>query len=704
MSLGNIMKTANTGLLAAQAGLRTVSDNVANANTPGYVRKIVNQSSLVSNGQGAGVNIDGIQRVVDRYLEGASLVAGSTASRSGVLAEMLDRAQGLFGDPSDTDGYFSKLNDAFTQFAALANDPSSALQRGQSLVATQTFFDDTARVATSLAQIQQEADTRINSATARANDLLGQIAKLNGDIRKAHIGKTDSSGSENIQAQLLSELSGLINISVVQGADGGAVVRAPDGQLLADKEAGTINYNQQTTAAGYLSITPAQGGGRTFDASFSSGEIVGLIEGRNKEIPDALAQLLEFTSNAAEQLNAAHNANSAVPAPTTLTGKNTGLDISTAIGGFSGDTTIALIDSAGVIQNRVAINFDSPQSISVNGGAAVPYSPTAPTNFLTVLNAALTPLNASATFTNGTMTLSTTSGGIAIVDDATTPSRKAGQGFSQFFGLNDLIRSTGLNPDTGLQPGNAHGFTSGTITFRLAQDNGQRVRDVTITPPVGGDMTALLGALNSSSSGVAPLGSFALDANGRVTFTSGVSPEVGVSVVSDSTQRGAGGPSMTAFFSLGISGKAALAASYTVRPEIYQNPALLAAAKVNINAGAGVVALTPGDGRGATSLAQAGEQTTTFTAAGGLPTATMSLSRYASEFAGSLGRKAASAATAQTSADAVKAEADSRLSSFEGVNMDEELIKMTQYQQAFNAAARMITAANQMYDALLAMI
>ena len=53
---------------------------------------------------------------------------------------------------------------------------------------------------------------------------------------------------------------------------------------------------------------------------------------------------------------------------------------------------------------------------------------------------------------------------------------------------------------------------------------------------------------------------------------------------------------------------------------------------------------------------------------------------------------------------AIKTEADSRLSSYEGVNMDEELVNLTKYQQAFNASARMITAASQMYDTLLAMV
>ena len=46
MSISTILSNAQTGLLASQIGIRTVSDNVANANTPGYVRKVVDQSSL----------------------------------------------------------------------------------------------------------------------------------------------------------------------------------------------------------------------------------------------------------------------------------------------------------------------------------------------------------------------------------------------------------------------------------------------------------------------------------------------------------------------------------------------------------------------------------------------------------------------------------------------------------------------------------
>ena len=56
-----------------------------------------------------------------------------------------------------------------------------------------------------------------------------------------------------------------------------------------------------------------------------------------------------------------------------------------------------------------------------------------------------------------------------------------------------------------------------------------------------------------------------------------------------------------------------------------------------------------------------------------------------------------------STADAVREEADMRRSSVEGVNLDEELINMTTYQQAFNASARVIQASKDLFDTLLNM-
>jgi flagellar hook-associated protein 1 FlgK len=80
MGLNSIMSSATSGLIAAQTGLRTVSDNIANVNTAGYVRKVVNQAPLVSAGMGVGVNITGISRAADAFLQRAALTARSSAA------------------------------------------------------------------------------------------------------------------------------------------------------------------------------------------------------------------------------------------------------------------------------------------------------------------------------------------------------------------------------------------------------------------------------------------------------------------------------------------------------------------------------------------------------------------------------------------------------------------------------------------------
>jgi flagellar hook-associated protein 1 FlgK len=69
-----------------------------------------------------------------------------------------------------------------------------------------------------------------------------------------------------------------------------------------------------------------------------------------------------------------------------------------------------------------------------------------------------------------------------------------------------------------------------------------------------------------------------------------------------------------------------------------------------------------------------------------------------------VGRAAASAETRKASSEAVATEANNRRQAVEGVNLDEELVNLTTYQQAFSASARMIQAAGDMFDVLLGIV
>ena len=79
-----------------------------------------------------------------------------------------------------------------------------------------------------------------------------------------------------------------------------------------------------------------------------------LINLRNNLLPNVSDQLSEYVSGAVSAINAAHNTASAVPPPQTLTGTATGLDLPTAVSGFSGTTNVAIVDSTGKLQEQVA--------------------------------------------------------------------------------------------------------------------------------------------------------------------------------------------------------------------------------------------------------------------------------------------------------------------------------------------------------------
>ena len=700
MSLNTVLNIATSGMMAAQTGLRVVSDNVANINTAGYVRKTISQSNLVSNGMGVGVNIDAIKRATDKFMAAASLNGASDTGRTAVIATAMDNAQKLFGDPSAKTNYFATLDDVYAAFSMAVDDPSSTLLRSSAVTKVEDFLSESKRITASLSNQITDTDNRIGADVSRVNDLLKQIDSLNADITRAHMAGADGTGSENVQSGLIDELSTYMNIQVSDRTNGGVTVRSAEGVSLAGSGPAVLTYNQSGPANGYLTVVTANSGGQVSPFYVSNGELQGLLELRNKDLPNLSDQLGEFVSRAAEELNRASNASSAVPAPNSMTGKDTGLDAATAFKNFTGKTTIAITNAAGAIVQRVDVDFTAG-TMTVNGAAGPAFTNT---NFLTQLNTALGG-TATAGFANGELSLDTTTAtnGIAIADDAATPSTKAGKGFSQFFGLNDVIRSSGYSPyETGMVASDPSGFSPGqTLTLRLTDTDGSRIRDIQVAIPTGtGTMQETIDALNSRNAGVGLYGSFALGSKGEVTFTANTATPVSLSVVEDLTQRGATGPSLSQLFGVGMSERSTRGGLFHLDPAMDADPSKLPFAKLDLTVAAGVPALAVGDGRGALAMAKAGDSVTTFAGAGDAAGSKKSVLTYGADFSGSIARKAAAATSRKEAAESVQTEVNAQRQSQEGVNLDEELVNLTTYQQAFNASARLIQATKDMFDVL----
>ncbi|WP_298744998.1 flagellar hook-associated protein FlgK [uncultured Brevundimonas sp.] len=704
MSLNAIMNTATSGLATAQTQLRVVSDNVSNVNTPGYVRKIADQVSLTSQGRGAGVDVARIRLATDRFLQAAGLNAGAEAARQGVRHELYDRVQSLFGDPGGNAGFFSQVDAVFSAFAASAEDPASSPRRQDALFRTQALFDEAGRIGGQIQAVREDADGRIQSAVEKANNLLERIEGLNLEIARATVVNGDASGAETAQSALIGQLAELMDIRVTARAVGGVSIRTGAGTLLAGEGAATLSYTRAGTVTGETAfneiwVTEPGGQKRSLLDNIVSGEIRGLVELRDIEAPATAERLAELVAHVADELNRAHNANSSVPAPVSLTGRNVGQGLESAIAGFSGQATVAVTSAAGVIQARADIVF-SGAAMTVNGSAATPAT------FLTVLNAQLGGA-ATASFVDGRLTIAATgTNGVAVADDPADPSTKAGRGFSHYFGLNDLVSTD--RPafyETGLTAASAHGFTAGeSLSFRFTGETGSKLRDIQVTVPPGGTVGDLVAALNDPATGVGRFGSFALAADGSLSFTGYGNPAPAMTVLEDTTIQIPSGVSVTELFGVGGGVRASRADGFSLRADIRQSPSKLALAQLNLSAAVGASALSTGDGRGALRLADAGERAANFAPAGGSAGGSISVSRYASELSGEIGGRAAAARNRSDTAKALATEASARQTAYEGVNLDEELVLMTTYQQAFNASARLIQAARDMYDTLLGMI
>ena len=700
MSLNSILGAATSGLMVSQTGLKTVSDNIANINTPGYVRRVVDQQARSLSELGGGVEVVGIRRVVDQFLRQASLSASADAGAAAALSELLDRAQGLFGDPSAESGFFNQLDKVWQSFSSAALEPTSSVARNAAVSSINEFLDRAGSLAGGVESLLNEATGRIRSGIDKANRLLVKIDELNASITRSTAMGQDASGAQNAQGQLINQLSQLLDISVGDGGNGRTIIRAgPAGSVLVGEQgAATLAYDKSGGAPGALTVQ--MGGTSPNPLAIGGGELSGLLELVNSELPNLGLELSEYVTRAVDEINRAHNASSSLPAPSVLSGRNTGLDLPTALAGFTGTTTVAVVDAAGAMQRKVEIDFTAG-TMSVNGGAGAAFTPG---SFLAQLNAALGGAGA-ASFTNGALSISAAGGnGVAIADDATTPSTKAGKGFSQFFGLNDLITSTGFpNTATGLDAASAHGFTAGDqITFRISDASGAPLRDVAISVPAGATMGNLVAALNANVGGVGLYGAFSLDSAGRLAFAANATGAQ-LTVVSDATHRGPSGPSISKLFGLDKTALADRASSFSLRSDVSANSGRLALAQLDPTAAIGATALLSADNRGALALASAGQRSTRFDQAGGLGSLQTTLSQYAAQLSGSIGQRAAAAAERVEGAQAVSAEADARRSSVEGVNLDEELIQLTTYQQSYNASARLIQAVKEMYDVLLQM-
>ncbi len=346
------MNIGVSGLMTAQDQLRLTSDNISNVNTPGYIRKVSQQQSVVVGGKGMGVTTGQVTLAADKYLQSASLKASSASAQSDTAYDLLDQIQSQFGDPTDTSNLFNQAASALSSMAQAAEDPTSSAGRQQVLSGVASFLSEGSRISEKIQTVRGDADSRISADVNSVNDLLKSISDLNSTISGATVAGDDATGAQTTQMQYIDQLSKLLDVNVTQNANGGVTVRTQSGLYLTGDKYATLSYTaaasvDATTSFNGIVVTGVNGEQRDLADNLASGEIKGLLDTRDNTAVAINDQLNQYMGKFADAMNAAHNASSAVPAPASLTGKDTSQTAVEALGGFTGKTNLVTLDALG---------------------------------------------------------------------------------------------------------------------------------------------------------------------------------------------------------------------------------------------------------------------------------------------------------------------------------------------------------------------
>ena len=709
MSLNGILASSLSALQTSQQALSTVSSNVANINTAGYARRVVNLEAQVSGNQLSGVSVADIQRVTDQFLTQETLSAQASSSQASAVNDAYTQLNGLLGQPGDSSSLTTQLDNVFTALSSAALAPTSGTSQQGALTAFQNMASTISNLSSTIGGLQNQADQQIVTAVPTVNSLVKQIYTMNSQIQTATAAGNDSTGLLDQRDQAVQQLSQLISVRTATGANGQMIVSTQDGVQLVGDTYAQLSYAGGSSTGTYPSIQlsninpatgQAVGSATTLDPHLGSGQIAGLISMRDGALAQFQQELGNFAQETANAFNAQHNANAAYPPPTSLTGRDTGLASTDSLG-FTGKTTIAVTDPSGKLVSRIDVNFGAG-TLSVDGGAATSIGTTVG-SFVTALNSALGS-NGSASFANGQLSISATgTNGIVTQDDATTPASRGGAGFSQFFGLNNLFTSAVPTiTATGLSSSDAGNFAAGgTMSFALKDASGNVVKTASVALTGSETIGGVISALNTAFGGAE---TFSLGSDGSLGMTpSAAYANDSFAVTADSTVRGTTGLSFTQLFGLGPAATAAIASGFSVNSAISSAPQRLAFGQPSITAAtvAGDQIVSSGDASGLQALQNLSSTKQTFAAAGGMVAQSSTLSSYAANFYQDVATRGAAAKSAATAQSDRLTAAQQAQSSVSGVNLDEELTNMMTYQQAYSAGARMLQVVQTLYNALL---
>lgn len=316
--LAGIFNIGKLSLLANQRALQVVSQNLANANTPGYSRQeaVLEQTAPSGAGglqTGTGVTVAQVRRLVNGFLENQITVSQQDIGRLQAQADSYVRLGGLFPDSNDQ-GISAQLNEFFNALRDVAVNPQGQTERTVLLTQATALTAQINRAAADLVQIRKDLNTQVSQTVTEVNTLASQVAVLNGQIAEVEISGQAANDLRDQRGQLLNELARRIEIHTFEDPTGQVQVFVGRGSTLVER-IGTVALAGVPSAdnSGFLSVTYQ---GADITSLIGNGALSGLLATRDGAIPDIQNRLNVLTASLVNAVNQAHAAGFALDGTT----------------------------------------------------------------------------------------------------------------------------------------------------------------------------------------------------------------------------------------------------------------------------------------------------------------------------------------------------------------------------------------------------
>lgn len=311
--MANILSVAQTALSAAKAGLVTTGHNIANASTPGFNRQVVIQAAVAGQNEGGGfigkgTAVVGVRRIYSEYLADQVRTAQTSAGQLDSHLTQISRINNLMADPSS--GLSPVLQDFFKSVQDLSANPGAAPSRQAMMASAESLSARFQSMDGQLRQIREAVNSEITSITGTITSYAQQIANLNEAISKAQNSANGQPPNDLLDQRdhLVAELSKETKVTVVKEAESYSIFIGNGQPMVIGPTAYSLKPVASTSDLSEMQVGFVTASGITplAENSLTGGKLGGLLDFRSTTLNAAQNALGRMALGLADTFNAQH--------------------------------------------------------------------------------------------------------------------------------------------------------------------------------------------------------------------------------------------------------------------------------------------------------------------------------------------------------------------------------------------------------------